>query len=411
MVFYIGAAGCCEDFYGSMQTPDDGLVTTRASADLLRLPLRDIRVLEFGHTILGPCCGMVLADLGADVLKIEPPGGERTRRLKGFGAGYFAYFNRNKRSVVLDYKTPAGLRDAQDLLRSADVLIENMAPGALERAGLGEAAVRELNSRLIYCSLKGFLPGPYGSRVALDEVVQMMSGLAYMTGPPGKPLRAGTSITDILGGVFGALGILAALRERDQSGLTQSVECGLFETAAFLMGQHMAYSASTREPIPPMPARVSAWAVYEIFESSDSVQIFIGITSDAQWQRFCAAFDRPQLLADPRYASNGSRIDSREHLIKALTDTFGELTGEEIMRRCEQSAIPFAPVARPEALFADPHLLATGSLAATRMPDGSVAQLPKLPIRIDHATLGLRVSPPELESPSEQRAAARQVLP
>jgi crotonobetainyl-CoA:carnitine CoA-transferase CaiB-like acyl-CoA transferase len=411
MAFYNGEAGSCEDFYGSVQTPGNGVVSTRASADLQRLPLHGIHVLELGHTILGPCCGMVLADLGADVLKIEPPGGDHTRRLKGFGAGYFAYFNRNKRSVVLDYKSAAGLRDAQDLIRGADVLIENMAPGALERAGLGETQVRELNARLIYCSLKGFLPGPYGSRVALDEVVQMMSGLAYMTGPPGKPLRAGTSITDILGGVFGAVGILAALRERDQSGLGHSVECGLFETAAFLMGQHMAYSATTRESIPPMPARVSAWAVYEIFESSDSAQIFIGITSDAQWQRFCAAFDRPQLLADPRYATNGSRIDSREPLIKALTDIFGEMTGEEIMRRCEQSVIPFAPVARPEALFSDPHLLATGSLAATRMPDGSVARLPKLPIRIDHATLGLRASPPELESPSERQAAPWQVRP
>jgi crotonobetainyl-CoA:carnitine CoA-transferase CaiB-like acyl-CoA transferase len=411
MVFYNGETGSDGDFHGSTQMRDDDRVSARSPADLQSLPLRGIRVLEFGHTILGPCCGMVLADLGADVLKIEPPGGEHTRRLKGFGAGYFAYFNRNKRSVVLDYKTPSGLHDTQDLIRDADVLIENMAPGALQRARLGEAEVRELNSRLIYCSLKGFLPGPYGSRVALDEVVQMMSGLAYMTGPPGKPLRAGTSITDILGGVFGAVGILASLRERDQSGLALSVECGLFETAAFLMGQHMAYSATTRESIPPMPARVSAWAVYEIFESSDSAQIFIGITSNAQWQRFCAAFERPQLLADSRYATNGSRIDSREHLIKALTDTFGELTGEEIMRRCERSAIPFAPVARPEALFSDPHLLATGSLAATRMPDGSVAQLPKLPIRIDHATLGLRASPPELKTPPEQRAAPRLVQP
>jgi crotonobetainyl-CoA:carnitine CoA-transferase CaiB-like acyl-CoA transferase len=410
MAFYNDEAGSCENFNCSTQTMDNGVVGTQVSADLQRLPLHGVRVLEFGHTILGPCCGMVLADLGADVLKIEPPGGEHTRRLKGFGAGYFAYFNRNKRSLVLDYKSPSGLRGAQDLIRSADVLIENMAPGALNRAGLGETDVRKLNSRLIYCSLKGFLPGPYGSRVALDEVVQMMSGLAYMTGPPGKPLRAGTSITDILGGVFGAVGILAALRERDQSGLGHSVECGLFETAAFLMGQHMAYSAITHAAIPPMPARVSAWAVYEIFESSDLAQIFIGITSDAQWQRFCAAFDRPQLLADPRYATNASRIDAREHLIKALTQTFGELTAEEIMRRCEQSVIPFAPVARPEALFSDPHLLATGSLAATRMPDGSVAQLPKLPIRLDHAALGLRASPPELASPSRRQAAPPRVL-
>jgi len=353
-------------------------------------------VLEFGHTILGPCCGMVLADLGAEVLKVEPPGGDPTRRLKGFGAGYFAFFNRNKRSVVLNYKSTEGLSEARRLIAEADVLIENMGPGALERAGLGESAMRALNPHLVYCSLKGFLPGgPYGSRVALDEVVQMMSGLAYMTGPPGTPLRAGTSITDILGGVFGAVGILAALRERDRIGAGNVVECGLFETAAFLMGQHMAYAAVSREPVPPMPARVSAWAVYEIFESSDHRSMFIGITSDAHWQRFCEWFDCAALFADPRYATNASRIDSRPDLIAALTEVFARLTAAEIALRCERATLPFAPVAQPESLFTDPHLTATGSLAPTRMPDGSTASLPKLPIRIDRAALGLYCSPPE----------------
>jgi crotonobetainyl-CoA:carnitine CoA-transferase CaiB-like acyl-CoA transferase len=366
----------------------------RAPVDLAQLPLAGVRVIEFGHTILGPCCGMVLADLGADVLKIEPPGGEPTRRLKGFGAGYFAYFNRNKRSVSLDYKTPDGLREVKSRVLEADVLIENMAPGALQRAGLGEAELRALHPRLIYCSLKGFLPGPYGRRVALDEVVQMMSGLAYMTGPPGKPLRAGTSITDILAGVFGAVGILASLRERDRIGAGGSVECGLFETAAFLMGQHMAYSATTGVPIPPMPARVSAWAVYEIFEAGDGEPLFIGITSDAQWLRFCEVFGAPALAIEPRYASNSSRIDARESLIASLKQIFATLSADEITRRCEVAGIPFAPVAKPESLFCDPHLLATGSLAETRMPDGSTAQLPKLPIRLNHASLGLRTSPP-----------------
>jgi crotonobetainyl-CoA:carnitine CoA-transferase CaiB-like acyl-CoA transferase len=379
-------------------------VTDFHPADLRVLPLRGIRVLEFGHTILGPCCGMVLADLGAEVIKIEPPGGEPTRRLKGFGAGYFAFFNRNKRSVILDYKTPEGLREVRNLMREADVLIENMAPGTLNRVGLGEAEVRSINPRLIYCSLKGFLPGPYGARVALDEVVQMMSGLAYMTGPPGTPLRAGTSITDILGGVFGAVGILASLRERDRSGTGFLVECGLFETAAFLMGQHMAYSAISHHPVPPMPARVSAWAVYEIFASADAQPIFIGITSDAQWQRFCVAFERPELFADPRFATNVSRIDAREPLIECLAKTFGRLTAAEVARRCEQASIPFAPVARPEALCSDPHLRATGSLAETIMPDGSTASLPKLPIRIDHATLGLRCSPPAVGAQSAAEA-------
>src|SRR5258705_3908420 len=268
------------------------------------LLLAGIIVLEFGHTILGPCCGMVLADLGAEVIRTEPPGGGRHRRLKGFGTGYFAYYNRNKKSVIVDYKSPDGLAVARELIATADVLIENMAPHALARAGLGPEDARAINPRLIYCSLKGFLDGPYAKRPALDEVVQMMSGLAYMTGPPGMPLRAGTSITDILGGIFGAMGILVALRERDRSGGGAIVESALFETAAFLMGQFMASSALTGEPIPPMPARVSAWAVYELFEAADGGHVFIGITSNHHWESFCREFQRPDLFADASLATN-----------------------------------------------------------------------------------------------------------
>ena len=359
------------------------------------LPLAGIRVLEFGHTILGPCCGMVLADFGAEVIKIEPPGGERTRRLKGFGTGYFAYFNRNKKSITLDYKTPEGLATARALVATADVLIENMAPNALTRAGLGPEDLRALNPQLIYCSLKGFLDGPYAGRAALDEVVQMMSGLAYMTGPPGQPLRAGTSISDMLGGIFGAMGILVALRDRDRGRGGAMVESALFETAAFLMGQFMASNALTGEAVPPMPARVSAWAVYELFETADTQSVFIGITSDHHWKSFCREFRRADLVADSTLATNEMRVEARKRLIPELVTLFKTLTVDEVERRCLDAGLPFARIARPEDLFNDPQLTANGSLADTILPGGIATKLPKLPIRIDGDAFELRSNPPE----------------
>jgi crotonobetainyl-CoA:carnitine CoA-transferase CaiB-like acyl-CoA transferase len=358
------------------------------------LPLADIRVLEFGHTILGPCCGMVLADLGAEVIKIEPPGGERTRRLKGFGTGYFGYFNRNKKSIELDYKTSEGLETARRLIAQSDVLIENMAPHALERAGLGEKAARALNPNLIYCSLKGFLAGPYENRVALDEIAQMMSGLAYMTGPPGRPLRAGTSITDMLGGIFGALGILVALRERDKGKGGAVVESALFETAAFLMGQYMAYSSLTGEKVPPMPARVSAWAIYDLFQAADGRSVFVGITSNNQWESFCGEFARADLFADPSLATNEQRVEARSRLMPELNALFGAMTGTEIERRCVKARLPFAFVAHPEDLFDDPHLNANGSLAETMLPGDKPSKVPLLPIRLDGKRFPLRDDPP-----------------
>ncbi|CDR13210.1 CaiB/BaiF CoA transferase family protein [Streptomyces iranensis] len=371
-----------------MNFPTDESPTERT------LPLHGVRVLEIGHTILGPSCGMLLADLGADVVKIEPPGGERTRRLKGFGTGYFGFFNRNKRSVEVDYKTADGLAEIRRAILDADVLIENMGPGALRRAGIGPEEARALNPRLVYCSLKGFLPGPYDTRAALDEVVQMMSGLAYMTGPPGRPLRAGTSITDILGGVFGAVGILAALRERDVTGEGTLVQASLFETAAFLMGQHMAYAALGDGPVPPMPARVSAWAVYELFETADDEHLFVGITSDAHWTGFCRVFERDDLAAAPELATNELRIDARPRLIPEVAAMLRALPVAELEKRCHDARLPYARIARPEDLFEDPHLMANGSLADTTLPSGVRTRLPKLPIRLGGRPFGLRRNPP-----------------
>jgi crotonobetainyl-CoA:carnitine CoA-transferase CaiB-like acyl-CoA transferase len=359
--------------------------------------LDGIRVVEFTHAVMGPLAGLVLADLGAEVIRVEPaPQGDNTRQLKGFGTGFYTFFNRNKKSIAVNLKSDEGQEIINKLLSTADVLIENFGPGTAERLGLGYDDVSAINPGLIYCRLKGFMEGPYIGRTALDEVVQMMSGLAYMTGLPGQPLRAGASIVDIMGGTFGALGIILALRERDQTGQGAIIENGLFETAAFIMGQHMAYSAISQEPVPPMAVRVSPWAVYQQFETADAKRIFIGITSDKHWQQFCEAFDRPDLLADEHLATNNDRILARDRLVPELTEMFAALTLAEIIERCEEAKIPFSPIAQPEDLFDDPQLNEGGSLVTVQLPDGRQAKLPRLPLAIDSHRPQLRSEAPEL---------------
>lgn len=357
--------------------------------------LRGLRVLEFTHAILGPACGLILADLGAGVIKVEPPDGDPTRRLKGFGSGYFTMYNRNKRSMAVDVKSTEGLALIHEMVKSTDVVIENFAPHTMDRLGLGYEALSALNPRLIYASLKGFMEGPYQNRTALDEVVQMMSGLAYMTGPIGQPLRAGASVVDIMGGTFAAMGVLVALRERDITGRGSHVQNGLFETAAYIMGQHLAYSAISRQPLPPMPARVSAWAIYHVFDCADG-QVFIGVTSDKHWARFCEMFGRPDLATDATLATNNLRIENRERLHADLRAMVRGMTCADVLSRCERAEIPFAPIARPEDLFNDPQLNQGMGLLETILPDGTPTKLPRLPMAWDGVGLDLHTQPPAM---------------
>jgi crotonobetainyl-CoA:carnitine CoA-transferase CaiB-like acyl-CoA transferase len=359
--------------------------------------LAGIRVIEFTHAVMGPLAGLVLADMGAEVIRVEPaPQGDHTRQLKGFGTGFYTFFNRNKKSIAVDLKSGEGQEIINKLLSTADVLIENFGPGTAERLGFGYDDASAINPGLIYCRLKGFMEGPYIGRTALDEVVQMMSGLAYMTGLPGQPLRAGASIVDIMGGTFGAVGVILALRERDQSGQGSLVENGLFETAAFIMGQHMAYSAISQEPVPPMAVRVSPWAIYQQFETADGKRVFIGVTSDKHWQQFCKAFDRQDLLADESLTTNNDRILAHDSLLPDLTDMFAALTLNEIIERCEVAKIPFSPIAHPEDLFDDPQLNEGDSLVSVQLPDGRQAKLPRLPLAIDSQRPKLRSEAPNL---------------
>ena len=372
-------------------------MTTRAGTTFpAPLSLAGIRVVEFSHTVMGPSCGVILADLGADVIKVEPVEGEPTRRSAGFASGFFPYFNRNKRSLSADVKSEAGRALIRELLAGADVLIENYAPGTMDRLGLGYDALAEANPRLIYCALKGFLTGPYEQRPALDEIVQYMTGLAYMTGPPGRPLRAGASVVDILGGAFGVIAILAAIHERERTGRGQFVKSALFESSAFLVGQHMAGEAVVGEPAPPMPARGAAWGIYEAYPTAAGGYVFIGVTSDKHWQRFCQAFDLADLAADPALRDNAGRVAAKARLKERVAAAVAPLTAHEVCARCERADIPFSPVATPSDLFDDPQLNSGIGMMDTALGNGRHAKFPRLPIEMGAHRLGLRLQPPGL---------------
>jgi crotonobetainyl-CoA:carnitine CoA-transferase CaiB-like acyl-CoA transferase len=359
------------------------------------LPLSGIRVLELGHAVMGPTCGLILADMGAEVIKIErAPKGDDTRRLLGFGLGLFPFFNRNKKSLVLDLKNEQGKNILKKLIASADVLLENFGPGALDRLGFSYEACAKINPQLIYCNLKGFMPGPYEKRPSLDNLVQMMGGLAYMTGPKGRPLRAGASIIDIMGGTFGALGIITALYDRQKTGKGNRVLSTLFEATAFLVGQHMAVAAVSGETSTPMPDGISPWGIYDLFESRDGELVFVGITSDQHWQRFCETFGFDSFFADERLTSNNDRVRHRDWLIPEMKKEMIKLPKDKIVEFCEKAAVPFAPIVRPDELFDDPQLNLGGSLADTILPNGKKTKLPKLPMRLGQYDFALRNDPP-----------------
>ena len=360
--------------------------------------------------VMGPTCGMVLADMGAEVIKVEPLDGDRTRYLLGSGAGFFPLFNRNKKSIAIDLRTPEGAALARQLALSADVVAENFKPGALAKYGLDYAALSAVNPRLIYVALKGFLPGPYDHRTALDEVVQMMGGLAYMTGRPGDPLRAGTSVNDIMGGLFGAMGVLGALIQRGITGKGMEVQSALYENNVLLVGQHMLQYAVTGQPAAPMPARISAWAVYDVFDVMDGEQIFLAAVSDAQWRVFCEVLGFADLLNDAALATNNQRVQSRPTLMATLRERMALRTAAELTRLMESAGLPFAPIKKPEELLDDEHLLATGGLADIELPDGPRAgqtvKTTLLPITLQGQRLGVRSSPPRLGQHSQDLLAA-----
>jgi crotonobetainyl-CoA:carnitine CoA-transferase CaiB-like acyl-CoA transferase len=366
------------------------------------LPLEGVRVIEFTHMVMGPTCGMILADLGAEVIKIEPPGGDKTRNLPGLGIGFFRSFNRNKKSVVLDINTPTGHATALELISQCDVMLENFRPGLMTKLGLDHATLEQKFPRLIYVSHKGFLPGPYENRLALDEVVQNMAGLTYMTGPKGRPLRAGTSVNDIMGGMFGAIGVLAALRERERTGRGQEIQSALFENCCLLAAQHMQQFQMTGEPAPPMPSRVSAWSVYDVFTMANDEQLFIGAVSDKQFQTLCRVIDRMDLAEDPALATNAQRVALRPELLKWLGDTLMHHSMTALMPRLESAGIPYAPIVRPDQLVGDPHLIESGGLVDMPTDDGGSTKVVLLPLLMGGRRPGVRHALPKIGEHTEE---------
>ena len=369
--------------------------------DSLR-PLSGIKVIEMTHMVMGPAVGSILGDLGADVIKIEPVTGDKTRKLKKSGSGYFLTYNRNKRSIALDVKSSEGREVVLSLLSTADIFIENFRPGAMDKLGFGHKELEAINPQLIYCSAKGFLNGPYQHRTALDEVAQMMGGLAYMTGPPGQPLRAGSSVIDIMGGMFGVIAILAALQERQKTEKGQKVTSSLYENVVYLMGQHMAQTATTGEAPPPMSVRVSAWAVYDIFEAKNQEQIFIGVVSDSQWKSFCQSFGLVDFIDDKDMDINSGRVEKRDIIIPKLQELFKTFTKKELMEKLDQTGLPFAPINKPEDLFDDPHLNESGGLLKIDIPDGGSTKLPAMPIEMNERRFDVHQQVPKVGEHSKE---------
>lgn len=369
-----------------------------------QLPLAGIRVIEFVHMVMGPTCGLLLADLGAEVIKVEPvPEGDNTRRLMGSGAGYWMTYNRNKKSFAVDIKSDEGKEAVRKLIATADVVIENFRLGAMEKLELGYEQVKAIKPDIIYSSMKGFLPGPYENRTALDEVVQMMTGLAYMTGPVGRPLRAGASVNDVMGGMFSAVSILAALLQRKETGRGQFVQTGLFENSAFLVAQHMMQKVVTGASAAPMPSRISAWAIYDVFDTDqENEQVFIGVVSDSQWQAFCTAFDFQELGNDPALARNNQRVIAREQIMPLVRERVAGMSKQAVMKLCEQAGLPFSPIQRPDDLFDDHHLNKSGGMTELALPNGETVKVPMLPFEMDGQRFGARLNVPQMGSHSRE---------
>lgn len=362
-----------------------------------KLPLEGVRVIEVVHMVMGPTCGLLLADLGAEVIKIEPASkGDNTRRLTGSGAGYWMTYNRNKKSLAIDIKTTEGLEVVKRLIATADVFTENFRPGAMEKIGLGYDALKAIKPDIIYSSMKGFLHGPYENRTALDEVVQMMTGLAYMTGPEGRPLRAGASVNDVMGGMFSAITVLAALLQRGQNGQGQFVQTGLYENSAFLVAQHMMQKAVTGKSAAPMPSRLSAWAVYDVFTTRENEQVFIGVVSDTQWTVFCEAFGMHDFAVDKSLATNNQRVQARDRIMPVIREHLLSMSKQDIMGLCERFGLPFSPIRRPDDLFEDVHLIESGGMTGVTLQDGTRVSIPMLPIEMDGHRFGTRINVPDI---------------
>ena len=366
------------------------------------LPLDGVRVIEMTHMVMGPTCGMILAQLGAEVIKVEPPSGDKTRSLGGMGTSFFPLFNRGKRSVALDFAKGEDRETMHRLLASADVFVENFRDGQLEKQGLGAEELRRKHPHLIVAGHKGFLSGPYEHRPALDEVVQMMSGLAAMTGTREKPQRVGSSANDIMGGMFGAISILAALyQKRGGHKNGADIRIGLFENCLFLVAQHMVqYEMTGIKPL-SMPEREHAWPVYDIFDTAGGDRIFIGVVTEGHWQSFCREFGLTEFLDDPTLRNTTDRILARGRIIPRVAEVIRQWDAADLAAKLDELNICFSPINRPEDLLTDPHVLRPGGLVNNVNADGQPFRVPALPVEWNGSNIGEGLKVPVLGADTE----------
>ena len=374
------------------------------------LPLAGVRVADFTRVLTGPFCTMLLADLGAEVIKIEPPGGDDTRawgppfQQSGLGtsepgreSSYFLSVNRGKRGVVLDLKTQEGLRAARAIVGQADILVENFRPGTLEKLGLGWEVLHAEFPRLIYGAISGFgQTGPYRDRAGYDVIAQGMGGLMSYNGEEGRPpVRVGVAVADVFAGSLITQGLLAALYAREKTGLGGRVDVNLLEAVIALGSSQVSrYLAAGEIPL-PMGNDHRSIVPYGTFECGDGF-VNVAVGNDSLWRKFCAALELPDLAADPALASNEGRVAGREALNAALLTGMTRFTRKEVMARLDAAGVPCGPVYDMKGVFEDEHVKDQG--VAVSVPHATLGQttVTAAPWRFDGVRPPVRRGPPVL---------------
>jgi crotonobetainyl-CoA:carnitine CoA-transferase CaiB-like acyl-CoA transferase len=351
------------------------------------MPLAGVRVIELGQYIAGPGAAMILAEIGAEVIKVEPLTGDPMRQY--VGRPMFSLLNRNKFSVGLDLKRADGRDVYLKLVQSADVVLDNLLLDTVEKLGIGYSVLSVANPRVIYCGIRGFLPGPREHNPLFDGAAQMLAGVAYMTGAPGRPIQVGVPIGDFSVAVWSALAILAALRARDVTGTGQHVKVGLFEAALYLCTSMVAEASVTGHAPPPLASRDEGGrprvGVYRYFRTRDDRTCLIQVISDPQWERFCVAFSLQDLWEDADLRHPAGRAARYLELEARMEPLVRQLSATDLVALLEQHAVPHAIVNSPFDVLSDEHVKMSGDLLQIPWEEGKTGtvEVPALPFRMD----------------------------
>jgi len=359
------------------------------------LPLDGMRVLDLSHAAAGPCCTMLLADMGADVVKIEPFTGE-TFRYTGGGI-MFVNLNRNKRGVALDLRAEGGRQIALKLAAKADILVESFTPGTVDRLGLGYDAISQINPTIIYCSISGFgQNGPYRERPGYDPLAQAMSGMMLATGEPDRPpVRTAASTIDYGAGMFGAYAITVALLHRQESGKGQRIDVALFDTAVFYMSHFVTSYALTGQNPTRLGSANLGFVPYQVFEAKDRF-IFIGVSTERAWKSFCQALGLDNLVDDPRYATNTTRLQNREELVKTLSQILKQKDSQELMTKLMAADVTCGPLLSVGEMIDDPQVVDRGMILDCYYPELGNIKIGRTPLTFSETMPQVRRRPPLL---------------